>query len=37
MAELVDNSIVLPIHAMSNGAIFDAPRAAGARSSRRVS
>jgi len=37
MAELVDNSIVLPIHAMSNGAIFDAPRVAGARSSRRVS
>jgi ATP-dependent Clp protease ATP-binding subunit ClpA len=37
MAELVDNSIVMPIHAMSNGAIFDAPRVAGARSSRRVS
>jgi ATP-dependent Clp protease ATP-binding subunit ClpA len=37
MAELVDNSIVLPIHAMANGAIFEAPRVAGARSSRRVS
>lgn len=37
MAELVDNSIVLPIHAMSNGAIFETPRVAGARSSRRVS
>lgn len=37
MAELVDNSIVLPIHAMTNGAIFEAPRVANARSSRRVS
>jgi ATP-dependent Clp protease ATP-binding subunit ClpA len=37
MAELVDNSIVLPIHAMANGAIFEAPRTTNARSSRRVS
>lgn len=37
MAELVDNSIVLPIHAMSNGAIFESTRAQNARTSRRVS
>jgi ATP-dependent Clp protease ATP-binding subunit ClpA len=35
MAELVDNSIVLPIHAMSNGAIFETTRTQSARSSRR--
>jgi ATP-dependent Clp protease ATP-binding subunit ClpB len=37
MAELVDNSVVLPIHAMSNGAIFESTRVQSARSSRRVS
>jgi ATP-dependent Clp protease ATP-binding subunit ClpA len=37
MAELVDNSIVLPIHAMSNGAIFESTRVQNARTSRRVS
>jgi ATP-dependent Clp protease ATP-binding subunit ClpA len=35
MAELVDNSISLPIHAMTNGAIFEATRPQNARTSRR--
>ena len=26
MAELVDNSVTLPVHALSNGAIFEAGR-----------
>lgn len=34
MAELVDNSIVLPIHAMSNGAIFETTRTQNARTRR---
>jgi ATP-dependent Clp protease ATP-binding subunit ClpA len=37
MAELVDNSIVLPLHAMANGAIFENPRTQNARTSRRMS
>jgi len=37
MAELVDNSIVLPLHTMANGAIFENTRAQSARSSRRMS
>ena len=36
MAELVDNSITLPVHAMANGAIFEPARATNARSSRRA-
>jgi ATP-dependent Clp protease ATP-binding subunit ClpA len=35
MAELVDNSITLPVHALANGAIFEQPRTTSARSSRR--
>lgn len=35
MAELVDNSITLPVHALANGALFEPARAANARSSRR--
>jgi ATP-dependent Clp protease ATP-binding subunit ClpA len=35
MAELVDNSITLPVHTMANGAIFEPTRATSARSSRR--
>lgn len=36
MAELVDNSIILPVHTMASGALFEAPRLAqNARSSRR--
>jgi len=34
MAELVDNSVVLPVHAMANGAIFETTKAAGVRSRR---
>jgi len=34
MPELVDNSIVLPIHAMSNGAIFETSRTQNARTRR---
>lgn len=34
MAELVDNSVVMPIHAMSNGAIFETPRTPSARTRR---
>ena len=35
MAELVDNSITLPVHALANGAIFEPTRSTSARSSRR--
>lgn len=35
MAELVDNSVTLPVHAMANGALFEAPRTQSARSSKR--
>jgi ATP-dependent Clp protease ATP-binding subunit ClpA len=35
MAELVDNSITLPVHTLANGAIFEPARATSARSSRR--
>jgi hypothetical protein len=35
MAELVDNSVTLPIHTMTNGAIFETTRTQNARSSRR--
>jgi ATP-dependent Clp protease ATP-binding subunit ClpB len=35
MAELVDNSITLPVHALANGAIFEPTRTTSARSSRR--
>jgi len=35
MAELVDNSITLPVHTLANGAIFEPTRATSARSSRR--
>jgi ATP-dependent Clp protease ATP-binding subunit ClpB len=35
MAELVDNSITLPVHTLANGAIFEPTRATTARSSRR--
>jgi ATP-dependent Clp protease ATP-binding subunit ClpA len=35
MAELVDNSITLPVHALANGAIFEPTRTNSARSSRR--
>ena len=35
MAELVDNSITLPVHAMTNGAIFESARAQNARTTRR--
>ena len=35
MAELVDNSITLPVHAMSTGASFDVGRTQSARSSKR--
>lgn len=35
MAELVDNSITLPVHALANGAIFEPARTNSARSSRR--
>jgi ATP-dependent Clp protease ATP-binding subunit ClpB len=35
MAELVDNSITLPVHTLANGAIFEPPRTTSARSSRR--
>src|SRR3954453_16905035 len=37
MAELVDNSIVLPLHTMANGAIFETTRTQNARTSRRMS
>jgi ATP-dependent Clp protease ATP-binding subunit ClpA len=35
MAELVDNSITLPVHALANGAIFESTRSTSARSTRR--
>ena len=35
MAELVDNSITMPVHALANGAIFEPTRSTSARSSRR--
>lgn len=35
MAELVDHSITLPVHALSSGAIFEPARTTSARSSRR--
>jgi hypothetical protein len=35
MAELVDVSLSLPLQAMSNGALFEAPGLQGARSSKR--
>lgn len=36
MAELVDNSIAMPLGALANGALFETPRAAGARNSKRA-
>jgi ATP-dependent Clp protease ATP-binding subunit ClpB len=35
MAELVDNSITMPVHTLANGAIFEPTRTSSARSSRR--
>lgn len=35
MAELVDNSITMPVHTLANGAIFEPARTTSARSSRR--
>jgi len=35
MAELVDNSITLPVQTMVNGALFEAPRSQSAKNSRR--
>jgi ATP-dependent Clp protease ATP-binding subunit ClpB len=35
MAELVDNSITLPVQTLVNGALFEAPRSQSARNSRR--
>jgi hypothetical protein len=35
MAELVDVSLTLPLQAMTNGALFEAPRVQGARTSKR--
>jgi ATP-dependent Clp protease ATP-binding subunit ClpB len=36
MAELVDNSIAFPLQSLTSGAMFDAPRVAGARNSKRA-
>jgi ATP-dependent Clp protease ATP-binding subunit ClpA len=36
MAEMVDNSIVIPIHTLANGVPFDTARVQGARSSKRA-
>ena len=35
MAELVDTSITMPVHALANGVLFEAPRTQSARSSKR--
>ncbi|HUS08405.1 MAG TPA: AAA family ATPase [Bryobacteraceae bacterium] len=35
MAELVDNSVTIPVHALANGVLFEAPRTQSARSSKR--
>ncbi|HYZ87010.1 MAG TPA: AAA family ATPase [Bryobacteraceae bacterium] len=36
MAELVDNSIAFPLQGLANGAMFETPRVAGARTSKRA-